>query len=32
MDKLAEICDGDERAFAAGATVLLAGWQAGYDG
>ncbi len=32
MDKLVELAAGDERAFAAGAIILLVGWQVGYDG
>jgi hypothetical protein len=32
MDQLVKVSDGDERAFAAGAVILLVGWQIGYDG
>jgi hypothetical protein len=32
LDALVDLCGGDPRAFAAGAVVILAGYQAGYDG
>lgn len=32
MDQLAEISEGNELSFAAGAQILLIGFQIGYDG
>jgi hypothetical protein len=32
MDQLAKIADGSDLSFAAGAQILLVGWQVGYDG